>query len=102
MSDLELQLRESAKQDAYDYDRSNPDMTEPACDPTTLLKWRAADRIAELEARAVTEDGVAFRAYCEGYEKGHNDTVESHYAPPGDYPEEWPEIRAALQEGGKG
>ena len=48
------------------------------------------ERIKELEA-------LAFRSYCAGYERGHNDTVESHYAPPVEYPEEWAEILNDLQ-----
>ena len=48
------------------------------------------NRIKELEA-------LAFRSYCAGYERGHNDTVESHYAPPVEYPEEWAEILNDLQ-----
>ncbi len=35
---------------------------------------------------------MAFEAYCAGYGKGHNDTVDSHYALPEDYPEEWDDI----------
>ena len=49
-------------------------------------------RIAELEAENKALREAAFYLYCNGYEKGHNDTVESCYAPPSEYPEEFPEI----------
>ena len=60
------------------------------------------ERIAELEAtlaelrEQVTE--TAYNFYCAGYEKGHSDCAESHYAPPDEYPEEFPAIYAEYLE----
>lgn len=35
---------------------------------------------------------VAFKAYCWGYEAGHNDTVEGMYSSPEGYPEDFDEM----------
>ena len=59
-------------------------------------------RADKAEQQLAEREQVAFRAYCEGYEKGHNDTVEGAYIPPIEYPEEWPETLAALLEQGNG
>lgn len=49
-------------------------------------------QVEELQTELRAAEALQFKAYCAGYESGHNDTVESHYAPPVDYPEEWEEI----------
>jgi len=50
----------------------------------------ADERIAELEL-------IIRAAYIGGYSDGHNDTVESNFADPEDYPEEWAEIRHNIE-----
>ena len=61
------------------------DLMTPHETTVYLLK----QRIEELEA-------LAFTAYCAGYERAHNDTVEGCYSPPAEYPEEWAETRNEL------
>lgn len=68
----------------------------PLCIPENAAEVRRI--VKDLEARITELEELAFRAYCEGYELGHHDTVEGAYTPPREYPEEWPEKLAALLE----
>ena len=52
---------------------------------------QAATRIEKLEASM-------FKAYCAGYELGHDMANENIYSPPNEWVEEWPRIRAELSE----
>ena len=51
----------------------------------------AADRIDVLEA-------ALFKAYCEGYEQGHDHTVDGYYDSPAFNPGVWPEIKEMILE----
>ena len=69
----------------------------PDRDRLRLAKALIDDCLTLLKAQQWISE-LAFKAYYLGYEKGHNDTVESGYYPPIEYPEEWSEIYAELLE----
>lgn len=54
-----------------------------------IREKKQLQEIKQLQSRIVGLEALIFTAYCQGYRKGHEDTVEGHYAPPDEYPEEW-------------
>ena len=94
MSDLKVYVFERSSERGLFIASEAPDISDS---DFVLLKDVEA-KIAELQTVVDRLELLSFMAYCQGYGKGHNDTVENCYSPPEEYPEEWEEIRQELMQ----